>query len=81
MSVGVPSIGFESCSGVNELIEHNKNGFLAKDNSEIQEYLEKLMQDPELRNKLGKQANKDMQKYSPELIANKWYELIKNFEK
>jgi len=78
-SIGLPSIGFESCSGVNELIEHNKNGFLAKDNIEMQNYLEVLMKDPEIRNKLGKQANKDMQKYDPEIIANKWHELINNF--
>jgi len=76
MSVGLPSIGFEYCSGVNELIEHDKNGFLAKDETEMQEYLERLMNDSNLRNKLGKQANKDMEKYSPDIVAKKWKELL-----
>jgi len=76
MSVGLPSVGFEYCCGVNELIEHDKNGFLAKDENEMQEYLERLMKDSILRNKLGKQANKDMQKYSPDIVAKKWDELL-----
>jgi len=76
MGVGLPSVGFEYCSGVNELIEHDKNGFLAKDETEMQEYLERLMCDSNLRNKLGKQANKDMEKYSPDIVAEKWNKLI-----
>jgi len=79
MSVGLPSVGFSYCSGVNEVIKHNENGFLAKDNTEMQEYLERLMEDHELRSKFGKQANIDMRKYSPELIASKWHEMINNF--
>jgi len=79
MSVGLPSIGFEACSGVNELIEHEKNGFLAKDVSDMRSLVEKLMKDPELRNRLGKQANKDMRKYDPKVIADKWDELVNSF--
>jgi len=81
MSVGLPSIGFEACSGVNELIEHEKNGFLAKDVADMRNLVEKLMKDPELRNRLGKQANKDMRKYDPELIADKWNELVNTIKK
>jgi len=81
MSVGLPSVGFEYCSGVNELIEHDKNGFLAKDETEMQEYIERLMNDSNLRNKLGKQANKDMEKYSPDIVAEKWNELINTVTK
>jgi len=81
MSVGLPSIGFETCSGTNELIEHGKNGFLAKDITDMQNLVEKLMKDSELRNRLGKQANKDMQKYDPKLIAGKWEELVNEIRK
>jgi len=76
MSVGLPSVGFDYCMGVNELIEHNKNGFLAKDNIEMQNYLEVLMNDHELRNNFGKQANECMSEYSPEIIADMWEEFV-----
>jgi len=81
MSVGLPSIGFEICPGTNELIEHGKNGFLAKDSGDMQSLLEKLMKDSELRNRLGKQASKDMRKYDPRLIADKWEELVNAIKK
>ena len=32
-SVGLPTVGLEKCSGVNELIIHEKNGFLTKHNT------------------------------------------------
>jgi len=81
MSVGLPSIGFAACSGVNELIAHGKNGFLAKDHADMRELLEKLMAGHELRNQMGRQANRDMQQYHPERIADKWEGMIKFFGK
>jgi len=81
MSVGLPCIGLEACSGVNELIEHGKNGFLAKDAADMQNLMEKLMLDHELRSRFGKQANKDMQKYDPKIIVDKWEELINSLVK
>jgi len=81
MSVGLPSVGLETCSGVNEIIEHGKNGFLAKNAADMQNLTEKLMTDHELRNRLGKQANRDMQKYDPKTISDKWEEPINSLEK
>jgi len=43
-------------------------------NADMQNLMEKLMTDHELRNRLGKQANRDMQKYDPKTIADKWEE-------
>ena len=76
MSVGLPCLGFETCSGVNELIKHDQNGFIAKDISEMEKYLEVLMSSCDQRKKMGKQAHLDIKKYSAELILKQWQELI-----
>ncbi|MCU7618343.1 glycosyltransferase [Chryseobacterium sp. PBS4-4] len=79
MSVGLPSLGFVTCSGVNELIKHEENGFLAKDTDELTIYLEKLMQDAELRHNLGQNAHVVMKKYTPETISIEWEHFLKSF--
>ncbi|WP_333866063.1 glycosyltransferase [Sphingobacterium sp.] len=83
MSIGLPSIGFATCSGVNELIKHNQNGFLALDEREMTLYLEQLIIDSSLRSRLGVQSNVAMKEYSFENMARGWLNLvqavIKNF--
>lgn len=79
MSLGLPTLGFASCSGVNELIKHNKNGFLAQDLEDLKNYLEKLMSDSKLRSELGKNAHLEMVKYSPEKNMKKWSLFLKEF--
>ncbi len=81
MSIGLPSIGFEFCSGVNQLIKHNENGFLAKDEEEMLKFLTILINDAELRNKFGKQAHNDMQQYNPEFVSQEWIKFVEEFGK
>lgn len=78
MSVGLPCIGFKTCSGVNELIKHNENGFLAEDRDELTIYLQRLMEDVKLRNDLGKNAHKAMIQFAPEKIQANWNLLLKS---
>lgn len=80
MSVGLPCLGFKTCSGVNELIINLQNGFLAADNDEMGKYLEQLFNDTEIRKKLGEQAYQDMKKYNPKFIFEEWQKLILSFE-
>ena len=77
MSVGLPSLGFESCSGVNELIKHNKTGFLAKNAEEMKNYLEKLMSDGSLRQDFGIHAQKGMSVYAAQHVKSEWNQMIK----
>ena len=79
MSLGLPTLGFASCSGVNELIKHNENGFLVQDVEDLKNYLEKLMSDSKLRSELGKSAHLEMVKYSPEKNMKKWSLFLKEF--
>lgn len=73
MSVGLPAIGYKSCPAVNELIKDGKNGILCEDGVEaFSMALKQLMENKDLRIKMGKNAKFDMQQYAPEVIWDKW---------
>lgn len=79
MSVGLPCVAFESCSGVNELISNDSNGFLSTDEKEMQNQLENLINDRELRKKIGLSSHKSVQQYTETNVSNKWLEMIQKF--
>ena len=77
MSMGLPSVGYKNCPAVNELIKDGINGFLCDDGVEpFARALDKLMEDKELRIKMGKTAKDDMAQYAPEHIWSQWEQLI-----
>lgn len=78
MAAGLPAIGFEYCSGVNELIENEKNGFLVKDADEFAEKLAVLMDDEDLRCRLGREAMRISFEYGMDNIMRQWEDLIKH---
>ena len=78
MGVGIPAVGFASCSSVNELIKDQVNGFLVPDGAEaFSKALASLMKDSELRRKLGTGARESMKPYAPEVVWDSWDKLIK----
>ncbi len=76
MTVGLPVLGLRSCSGVNELIDHGRNGYLAADSADMKDYLSQLMNSAALRSRMGLAAKEDMQQYDPELVRLKWNQLL-----
>lgn len=76
MSVGLPSIGFTSCSGVNELIKQGHNGFLANDVAEMNCYLEQLMDNHLLRQQMGINAAMVIKDYDFKNMEEGWLTLI-----
>ena len=76
MAVGLPVIGFQSCSGVNELIQNEHNGFLANDITDMQHKLEELIQNSELRKKMGLMGHESVKKYTEEAVFEKWFHFI-----
>ncbi|MEI2271057.1 glycosyltransferase [Sphingobacterium sp. ML3W] len=76
MGVGLPSIGFSACSGVNEMIKQNKTGFLALNKEEMLIYLEKLIQDSSLRQQMGIKAHLSMKDYNLDQMVKGWMKLI-----
>lgn len=77
MSMGLPAVAFKNCPAVNELIVDGSNGILVEQNLEAYTNgLETLMSSVDLRERLGKQAKKDMQLYEPKKIWDKWESLL-----
>ncbi len=81
MSVGLPSVGFKTCSGVNELIDHEKNGYLADNEGMMQMFIENLINDKGLRKEMGIMAHNKVEEYTEEAVFNKWLEFIEKFIK
>ena len=82
MSVGLPSIGLRTAPAVNELIVDNTNGILIdNDVDDLALNLEKLINNADLRKKLGTKAKEIIKNYSEENVLNSWEELIKKINK
>ena len=79
MNFGLPVIAFSDAEGAREIIKDNKNGYLI-DNRDKTEYIEKvnkLINDYDLRIKLGKAGKIDSKNYDPNIVYKKWIEIIK----
>ena len=79
MSMGLPAVGYKSCSAVNELIQDGVNGFLCEDGAEdLAVKLDRLMGDRALRVQMGQAARDSMKQYAPEAIWNAWEKLMED---
>lgn len=76
MSLGLPCVGFSSCSGVNELIKHNQTGYLASSIDEFETYLSLLMDDGVRRAQFGLEAHRSMEQYASDMIISLWDKCI-----
>lgn len=77
MSKGLPVIAYESCPAVNELVKDGVTGYLVKDGAApLAEKMKLLMENRELRIKLGGQAHREMRQYAPENIWTEWEKLL-----
>lgn len=83
MANGVPCISFECPSGPKDIISENKDGFLVT-NGDLDKFnrrLELLIEDEELRIRLGTNAILKAQAYLPENIVPEWDTLFRNLIK
>ena len=77
MSMGLPAVGYKSCSAVNELIRDGVNGFLCEEGPEdMAAKLDRLMGDRALRARMGRAARDSMKQYAPEAIWDAWENLL-----
>lgn len=77
LSVGLPCVALAGCSGVNEQIIDNFNGFLTSENYE--EYAKKIeyfITHPKERIEMGENAQKSILPFLPDKIYSKWYDVI-----
>ena len=78
MSAGVPSIGFEKCLAISSLIQNEKNGLLSPEMTaaSLAQSLRRLMQDADLRQRMGTAARESAKAFAPELIYNQWEAML-----
>lgn len=78
MSVGLPCISFDCPSGPSDIITDHVDGILVeKENtSQLTEAISSLITDDEKRKKLGQNAFKNINQYSPKNIYKLWEEIF-----
>ncbi|NBG92857.1 glycosyltransferase [Pseudomonas sp. 9.1(2019)] len=78
MSVGTPVISFDANYGPKEIIQNGENGFLVNSEQECAAKIVKLAQDNSLFDYLAKGGIESSNRYSPDLVGQKWLGLVKN---
>lgn len=77
MAAGLPAVGLKSCHAVAELIENEKSGLLVDNTKEaLAAALERLMNEPTLRKRMGQEARRAMEAYAPDVIWGEWEDLL-----
>lgn len=79
MQCGVPCVSFDCPYGPSDIIDNDVNGYLIE-NGNVEAFAKatlKLIEDDELRKKMGKAAIEKSKQYLPENIMPKWIELYK----
>lgn len=81
MSAGLPVVAFDCVAGPSELITDGYNGFLVPlfDYKQFEEKLTKLMSDERLREELGTNARRSVQRYTKEKICDEYYKFIMQY--
>lgn len=80
MAFGVPPIVSDACPGALEFIRHGENGLIFSSGNEIDlsEKMKILMEDPEKRVEIGKNARETVNQFSLENVIPAWNRLIQN---
>lgn len=81
---GLPAVGYEGCGGVRDLIEHGKNGLLAKGNGNTEslyEALRTIMSNDDQRNAMGQYAIQSIHVYAPDKIYDQWENFLNEANK
>ena len=75
---GLPSVGFASCAGVNEIIRHGENGLLADSFTpeSLAACLDRLMRDRELRQRMRRRSLELAQRYNKQNVLAQWRTLL-----
>lgn len=77
MSAGLPAVGFFDCTGVSDLISNEVDGLLVnRSATDLTAALRKLMEDDQLRMKMGDAGIQAMKQYAPEKIWDQWEQLL-----
>ncbi|MET7378647.1 glycosyltransferase [Streptomyces sp. NPDC005526] len=78
MACGVPCVAFDCAPGVREIVGHERDGLLARpgNTTELARHLVRLMSDEALRDTMGDEALRSVQRFDPEAVTRRWEELF-----
>ena len=77
MACGKPIVSTATCS-IPSFVTHGENGFLTNDEQEFKGYIQKLLDDKDLRDKMGLSARETaIEIFSQEKYVTKWNNLFK----
>jgi len=78
MQYGVPCIAYETESGVKDIIDNDKNGYIIsnRDENEYIKKLNKILSEEEILKKFHKSAIKKSEMYSSENIVKEWEKVL-----
>jgi len=84
LASGLPVVGFDDCSGLNQLVVHEYNGVLVKPGSDrvtnLAAAIERMITDHELRIKCSRSAPGSMTRFHPTLVFDLWEHFITGCE-
>ena len=71
MCFGLPIVAADGVAAAYDLVHHRENGFIfeSKNSKQLTKYLEKLVDDPSLRKKMGKRSNKIISRWNSKLAT------------
>ena len=76
MSCGCAIVTTSTCE-IPKIIKNGENGFISNDESELRGYIETLLSDPELANKMGQEARKTIQEHFSEArFTEQWNKIF-----
>lgn len=77
MACGLPAVCFDFKCGPRDIIEEGENGLIVRDGDVegLAEAIVRLMEDEELRKRMGENAKKVVETYSEEKVMRKWVSL------
>ncbi len=80
-SLGLPMVSFDIKTGPNEIIDHGDSGFLieAFNVDDMSGYIQKLIDDQEIRVKMSKKCVENSEKFSQSYIVKQWEALFETF--
>lgn len=79
MSHGIPCVAFTSAEGANDLIDHQKTGYLVenRDFDEMVNRVVDLIQNHSMRKQMGKEGRQKSMNYTQDKIKEDWLQLLK----
>ncbi|MFA1544243.1 glycosyltransferase [Actinomadura monticuli] len=78
MAYGLPTVAFDCAPGVRELIADGRGGVLVEpgDTIAFAAALERLMEDPDVRRRLGAEARASVLRFHPDAVLARWDRLF-----